>query len=405
MVHPYTPVLTMALSIAYKVFGYKLWVMQVFSWSAALVNSALIFLITKKVTKKDAFGLLAVTFYVLTQPFLEGNMLWPDTAIVTPILIGTYLLLDKRFLWSGLFLAIGALVKQTAGVFLVIGALWLVLSSKKSKKLADFSIGPVLLGGALFVRLLTENALAGFLNWTLAYPSKYWTSFPGYVQMNLSDGQFVKLAILLIPLIVLLIRLIGKLSKDKSLLLLLLFFTSSLVIVYPRFSFFHLQTALAFTAILFGGLLNAVKVPISRLAVYFLIILVFISYPAIKIDWGKQARFYSQIDFEISGMIPEAETVYLLGFPSSYYVFSNTLPPKPWLDNFGWYWEVPGVQAQTISSWFKNPPETIVWQEPEPGNWYDLGTYQPEELTQWIKRNYTREGEIDSEITIWKKNL
>jgi hypothetical protein len=129
-----------------------------------------------------------------------------------------------------------------------------------------------------------------------------------------------------------------------------------------------------------------------------------ISFPSIKTDWGKEARFYTTVDLKLSEKITQGETIYLLGLPSSYYLFSKSLPPKPWLDNFGWYWEVPQVEAKTISSWSHNPPKEIYSQQKEIGNWYDLGTYKPQELTQWIERNYNVTGVLDRETKIWTKN-
>jgi len=82
MIHPYPPLLTMALSTLYKAFGYNLLVLKIFTWVLILFNDLTIFILVKKVTKKYLYPLIALLFYVLTQPFLEG-----EAAIFSPIVL------------------------------------------------------------------------------------------------------------------------------------------------------------------------------------------------------------------------------------------------------------------------------------------------------------------------------
>ena len=81
MIHPYPPILTMVLSIVYKLFGYKLIVLKIFTWLIILVNDILIFLVAKKITKSVKYSVLSLISYILLQPFLEGNQLWFDLAV------------------------------------------------------------------------------------------------------------------------------------------------------------------------------------------------------------------------------------------------------------------------------------------------------------------------------------
>lgn len=403
LVHPYTPALTMFLAILYKIFGYKLWVMQAVVWLQALANTLLIFLFTRKLTGKYKYGLQAAGLYVLTQPFLEGNMLWSDVVIVTPVLLGLFFLIDKKFIWSGLFLVIAALIKQTAALFLITTIIYLIASRVKMKELVRFAIGPIVLSLALFIRLLTEHSFTTFLNWTLIYPSKYWTKFPNYVQMHLSEIQVIIVTLLSVPVIAYLFwKPQKKMPSFKRLLL--GFLGIALFIVYPRFSFFHFQTALALIAVMLGIVASKYKPKYWQLSFYLLVVIYFVSYPQIKVNWQKEARFYTVNDLEFASHISTPKSVLLLRLPSSYYVFSNTLPPKPWLDNFGWYWEVPGVQADTLASWSKSPPELIYSQVSEPGNWWELGTYQPADLVNWIQMNYHQIDNLSENINVWQRN-
>lgn len=411
MIHPYPPILTMALSFAYKIFGYKLLVLKIFTWVIIILNDVLIFLIAKKLTRKEKFAFLSLTSYILLQPFLDGNQLWFDLAIVPPVLFATYLLIQEKtktnLLLIGIALTIASLVKQTAGLFLAIGALWLVFREKRVKNLFQFFLGPLVLGTGLLVRLVQENALKDFVNWVLVYPAKYFTKFPGYVQMSLSTRDLTILGLFLLPLIFLFFKLRHTLTKDKNSLLLLTFLLVSLVMIYPRFSFFHFQLALAFVAILFGYLLSKTKIGLLLPSIYCLVVLMVIAIPVIRTDWQAEARFWGEKDIKLGELISQStnpvDKVLLLGPFSSLYTLSGTVPPKRWTDNFGWYLEIPGVQEEIVSRWKDNPPRFIFWQGIGIGNWFDPGTYQPKKITSWIEENYTKTEKVSDNIWLWEK--
>lgn len=397
MVHPYPPVLTLSLSILYKLFGYKLAVLKVATWTLILANDILIFLIVKKATGQKIFAFLSLIFYLTLQPFLDGNQLWFDLAIVTPVLFGILFFLNKKYFWAGVAFAFAALTKQTAGIFLVASGLWLVIGERKIGFLFRLLVGPLVLFLILLGRLLSEGAVSEFFNWTLIYPLVYWNKFPGYVQMFLTGREWFIVVVLSLPLVFLVFR--------KNYLLFTIYYLLSLLIVYPRFSFFHLQLAIAISAILFGLSLKFLKFSPMFLATCYILLATFMVVPVLKSHWQRETRFWGRSDLELAAIIKKEASgdIYLLGPFSSLYVMSGTLPPKPWLDNFGWYFEIPGVQAEVIRRWKQNPPEVIIWQETEKGEWYEIGTYQPVQIAIWIKENYNQEKEIKRGVFLWRK--
>ena len=381
MIHPYPPVLAMALSIVYKLFGYKLIALKVFTWLIILANDILIFLISKKLTKSFKFSVLSLAFYVTIQPFLEGNQLWFDLAIVPTVLFSTYYLLQKKYFWSGLFLGAAILTKQTAGLYLIFGMAYIACKEKNFKKVLEFVIGPIILFAILIVRLITEGAILGFFNWTLIYPLTLFSKFQGYVQMALSGHQWLILVLLVIPVIpVLFIR---KFSLITFYLLL------SFIMIYPRFSFFHFQLGLAFIAIFYGVFFSRVRFFYMLHATYYILLFILICLPVLKTDWQKEARFWGKEEIKAAEIITNNtqpdDLVYLLGPQSGLYVFSGRLPPKPWTDNYVWYLEIPGIQEGIIKMWKENKPEIVFTNNIQAGNWYDLGTYRPQKIVDWIR--------------------
>lgn len=372
MVHAYPPLLTFVLAGIYKIFGYNLIVLKIFTWIGILASDVLIFLTVKQFTGKNIFALSSLIFYLTVQPFLDGNMLWFDIALTLPILLAIYF--RKNLLLAGIFLTIALLIKQTALVFIV--AFFLYVKNFR------FLIPIILSLGVFLLWLAATGQLTHFYNWNFYYPANFWTKYPGYEILTLTKREWVMIALVLAPAVALFFK------KRKSVIL-FLFLAAAILAVYPRFSFYHFQPALAIAAIFFGVAVKSLKLNILHLTSYILLLALLISLPVLKTSWRKETRFWNYNGINLAHVVQEkvdkSETVYLLGPNSLLYVLSDRLPPKPWIDNFGWYFEIPGVQESVIESWKKNPPGLVIWQDPQPGNWYDLGTYRPQKIVDWIR--------------------
>ena len=391
-IHVYPPLLDFVLLIIYKIFGFKLLPLQIFTWLLILINDLLIFSLAKKLSGNFKSSFLVLLAYVLLQPILEGNMLWYDTALVTPLLFSLYFYLVKKNYWFvGIALAVAILIKQTAVVFALVFVGYLIYQRINIKRV----LLPIIIsGGLLLIYLTTTNSLIEFFNWCIYYPSVFWSKFPGYVSFLLTKKDYLILAVIFMPLL----AFSRSILKEK--LLLIMLFMACLIMVYPRFSYFHLQPALALLVILSSGLRRGLFIG------YILVVLLLITLPAARNLWGKEARFYSSTEFKqaayLDAKVKPDERIYLLGPFSSLYVLSDRIPPKIWTDNFGWYLDIPGVQQNIINSWETNKPQYILWQLPLPGNWYQPGTYQPKLITDWISKNYSKIEKLDNENSLYK---
>jgi len=394
MVFVYTPLLPYFLFLFFSLFGYKLIILKLLTWVLIISNDLLIFLVIKKITKKISPALVGVFAYVLLQPMLEGNMLWFDLAYVTPLLLSKYLLLNKKYFYSGLGLSAAILTKQIAVLFVPIFVTYLILSKTKNI-IYKFLFGLVIPIAMFGLILYLNKQLVWFTNWTFYYPMKYWSDFPSYIQLVLSKREFLILALLVIAIFT------GTflVEKTKKYFLLLGFLVASFVAVYPRFSFFHLQAFIALFAIWIGF-------AYSKLGRNYLLVVGGVVLCVVWLaprNFSKHTRFWDQDSFALAQKLPQDSSAYFLNLPSQHYVLTNSLPPKPWVDNYGWYWEIPDFQQKLLKRWGQNMPEYIVRKDIEAGEWYELGTYEPQAVTDWIESNYNMVEEVEKGIWLWQK--
>jgi hypothetical protein len=406
MVHVYPPLVTMILAFVYKIFGTNLWVLELSTWGKILINDLLIFFVSKKFTKSKTGAVLALGSYVLLQPFLEGNQFWFDLAITTPLLIALMLISNKKYTLASFFITLATFGKQTGVFFLFAYWIWLLVATKDVKKLIRPILVPLIVITLFIVRVAMEGGLEWLYNWVFYYPSALWTHFPGYVQMVLSKTELYIMGILLLPAISGII-LVAQTKKSEAILT-LFFVICGLISIYPRFSYLHFQTALPFIVIAYSFLHSLGKQKLMLVGIIFAMVLVpKLHKPVLASDWHKEARFYTTQDKvlaqKIQTHINAGEKLYILGLGSQLYALTHTLPPKPWVDNYPWYWEMPGFEDQVLASWQMNPSRYILWQQPSVGNWYEIGVYQPKKVVEWMNQDYSKVNDVSPGISLWQK--
>ena len=430
---PYPPALPLFLSGIYSLFGVTPEVLKIPAWILILSTDILLFLILTKVLKSGFLALPFLAIYILLQSFFDGNMLWFDFATTAPLLAALFFILKwlesgktKELFWVGFFLALAILIKQTAGIYLL-GFLavfmWIrgirgiclpatLRVARRAGGLRGRREIPALAGGVLMVGiplvfyLTVTGGFLHFFNWVLFYPLTEWSRFPGYVDFLVPKRYILAAALFLSPIAFILFNF--KILKEKSFLLSLIFLVASLIAVYPRFSFFHLQPAVAFTVISFAVLFASLP---KKLRIFHLLLIATTSFFVVKIilplNQGEPIRFYGENDKRLAGDISvfagTDRKIFLLGLDSSLYVFSGTLPPKNWSDNFGWYLEIPGVQEWVLEGLESGRPDKILWRVPATGLWFEPGVYQPEKIVNYLKTNYDKEKELEPGLSIWTR--
>lgn len=427
---PYPPGLVFVLSAIFQVFGFTPEVLKIFTQALILIVDGLLFLVLKKVTQNNLVSLLFLLGFILLQSFLEGNMLWFDSATVPPLVAGFWAGLkwlekkDGKYLFlTALFLSLAIIIKQIAIVYFMAFLIFyfgqvkltertsvhlLIRKKFNIKELGLLAAGFLILVVPLLGYLLEKHSLIYFWNWTLFYPLAKWSNFPGYVDFAISKKYALVSFILISPIIGIFFQ-TKKIFQDKVFLLASLFLIAAVLAIYPRFSFFHLQPSLTFAMIIFArifvGLPQNKKTAYKGLVTMAIILIIGLTFQG---SIGEKMRFYDQSDQKLAAEIQKStkNSVFLLGLNSSQYVFANRLPPKHWSDNFGWYLEIPGVQEWFLEGFSTNMPEKVFWRIPNSGKWYELGVYQPQQITQFIRQHYEKTDKIEGGIEVWtpKKN-
>lgn len=400
---PYQPVLVLILSALYKIFGYQLLLLKIFTWGLILSFDVILFFIAQKVIGKNWKSLIPPLIYLLIQPFMDGDMLWFDLATVPflglAVLSHIYLNGFKKLFFLGLFLSLAFFTKQQLGVVIVFITIYLFI-----KERSFFKIYPLLLGfltPAFFIAVYISlfNNWSSFLFWTVEVPLVWYPKFPGYTHLPSFDDLF-KLILLTLPAGLLFSRL--KKGNDQ-LWLVLLIFLGSLITSFPRFEFFRLQPSVAVFCLMMAFLIP--KKWFLSLLIFLPVLWVVWTLPKFKSVDLYQARFYENSDFKTAELIDQnsnvSDRIYLLGPHSLNYVLANRLPSKPWVDNYVWYMEIPGVQQSVLSGFNSYNPKEIFWVGPKDGNWFDLGTYQPAQISAYIEQHYQFSKMIDGGIGLW----
>lgn len=397
---PYEPLLPWILAKVYQIFGYDLLILKITTWLIILLSDILIFLISYKIIGRKLTVFLPLVLYIITQSLLDGNMLWFDLACIPFILLAIFSFLNlagfKKLFFLGLNLSLAFFIKQQIGLAILLVAVFLIFKYKT--KIYPFVLGLVIPAIFVIIYILLGGITIDYFFWTKIVPLYWYPKFPGYINLPTSE-QLIQSLLLFAPAILLLaFKSKGKLSAD--LLLVLLIFLALFVTAFPRFDYFRMQPALAVYMVII-----IYQISRNKLIIVSTFLLVSLSLIAGQAQNSyKGTRFYSPADIELAKIINKTSEgkIYLLGPHSLLYIIADRLPPKPWVDNFVWYMEIPQVQETVISGWNIDPPEKIYWKIPQNGEWYQLGTYQPRILVDYIKKKYEKIENI-ADIEIWRR--
>ena len=396
----HNPLLIFDLTIFYKLFGVTLLNLKLYTWILILLTDFVIYWVSEKLTKNKVVAVFSLLFFVLWQPYFEGNGVWFDLALAPLALLLFYLLYKKEFLWSGIFLGLAILVKQTAFWFILpIAFTFWLLKAIKVKSIIRFLIGLAIPLSLFLIYLLGTRTSQDFYFWAIQFGIGYLPraagqiDFPG-IKEALSLGVPCALTLLAVFL------LIKKQFKEKKLLILLLIwcFFGALG-VYPRWGYVHFQPSLPFLAIIAGITVYYVNLIYkgwakSLLGLYLILVFLgtfYLQARFYRLHWQKPDRFFEEETLQAASWLKqntqENEKIFILNSWDHLYALSETLPAvSPWVPTLPWYMEYPGIQEEIVADLEREKPELIVF---EPYKEKGLGSYKPEKIDNYLNENYT----------------
>lgn len=392
MVIPYTPFFLWFLQGITSIFGYTPELSRYITLVILLTNLFLVWIIARLIWQKTNYAAFAVFFYSLWIFYFEGNGLWFD------LFVAPFALLAFYFLYKHLFIRQNPLHLALTGALLGFcflakqAAVWMILVSAVFLSSRFLFFAPQAL---LFLLTVVVAAALGYLTdylyWAYEYVFFFLPRQEDY-QSAPTVGQLVKLAIPLVVLVPYLAR-----GIDKKRLFTLTYLAATFMFAVPRWGMFHLVLFLPlFAASVSPAVLDFAK---SRLSRVFLVLLIgvwlVVAGRQMGRFWNKPIRFFEADKLAVAARLEkDYKDAFLFNSHDQLYVLTQTLPPKPYVQNFASFFEVPGVQARVVSALEKEKPEYVV---------FSPGGYQPYLLGNYIDENYTLLEKLTDSIWVLKK--
>ncbi len=396
IVHPYLPLLPITLFIFFKIVGFSIINLHILTLGVLGTIDGLIFYATLK-KFGTVWASISTLCFIFLGLILEGNSLWFDIFGI-PFIMGALLLLDEekhvsssRLLFSGLLTGLAILVKQSYIIFLLPILLLLVPNYKKMVQVC-FGIGiPIFIVTSIFI---FKGQFREFSYWGLWHPIFVHARIPGFALMP-TKRELIFTSILFLPFILFGFRKISKLMFFSLCL--------SFLLAVPRFAYFHLIPSAAIASLLVPSL--KFPKPFKLYRVGYALVVSVLAFVFITNNWQKPTRFFEPnvltAQQQIVQTIDDQQGVYFYNVPSQYFVLTNILPIKPWVDTFPWYLEVPGVQQQIIESLEKT--HYIVSAPFQNEGRFIPGSYKPSLIDAYIKQHFKLQMEISPQLLLLQR--
>jgi hypothetical protein len=406
IINPYFPGLTWVLTIVYSLLGNNILSLQLLTWLMIILCDLLIW---KIVIKRSSFtaAVLSLSMFVCLSLIFEVNGLWFDLASLPLILFTYYLVINrKNLILTGLTIGIAIAIKQTNLIFIVPIVLAVRFDIKKVIPLLLGILAPII---GIFIYFIVNNNFAAFWYWSVINAFFIQAKVSGFA-LYPSLRQIIVLFIVFSPVLLLIITRF-KNTKLKNILVKhinhpLWWWLCSFVFGFPRFGWFHMIIAVAFGSIMVSSIIFYKKLKLYMLPYAIAIFILLFNY--LYKEFGLPDRFFEpsvlSARLEINDAINKEKETYFYNVSSEYFVESGIQPIKPWADNFPWYMETSDIQQRIISSIEEKKLKYIVYNPFSSDGKYDLGSYRPLLLDNYIRNNYHEEKQFISSLQLLTRN-
>ena len=384
IIHPYPPLTVWVLSGYFKITDISILALQALTWTIILIIDSLVFYIARK--KYGTFpALIALIFFVLWQPLLDGNGLWFDL-MLTPILLLAF------YRQSPALLSIAFFFKQTA--------LWLFpLFLGQWKKLL-VSLTVIFL--ITLIPFIYYNSLSNYLFWALRFPFTIFPHMPGHRGFGNWHLWIIGITPLILPIAIKLIssKRLPKIVPTEPLWWMIL----SIPFIFPRFGLFHFQPALAFAAIVLAQHIKKAKL-VPLILIPYSIFISLLWFRQVKYFWHQPPRFFEPQIVAAAQKLRQStsadQRLLFINAPEQLLILAQRLPTQPWADTFPWYLEVPRLQSEIIANATNQREHGIVFIPYQDQGQFTPGSYIPAQIDQY-RQQFTQQISLGENMYLLK---
>lgn len=376
IINPYPLLFTYFLAGFFSIVKLSVFHLQLLTWIIITTIDVLIFFIASKLYGTKS-AIIALIFFIIFQPLLDGNGLWYDLAL-TPLLLLAF------YFRSPLWLSLSFFVKQSV--------IWLFpLFWRQWKKLT------FVLAVLFFITLIpfiSQGNINDYLFWPWRFAFTIFPSMPGHKDF----GSWQLWLIALMPFAPLVF-----LKKNTPFLWTIL----SFLFIFPRFGLFHLQPALAFASLSLASSLQSIKFKRHLVLVTcYLLLVALVWLRQIKLFWHQPPRFFEPDILaaadKLKTLTDPHQPIFMLNAPDQLLFLSNRLPTKPWATTFPWYLELPGMQNRLIQSIKDKQDQAVLFGAYQNQGQFIPGSYRPSQLNQFVQQNFPNRTQLTPDLYLLK---
>jgi len=277
----------------------------------------------------------------------------------------------------------------------------LEITIKSLKPLIGFIKGTLIVFAIFVLSLYFAGILPEFYKWAIKFGIFILPGAEGQIQLP----DLKNLAISIFPFLIF-IPLILKTGK-KNLNLAFWAFAGVLG-TYPRFEYFHFQSAILFLAIATGIVIADLKNK-NKFVKYFLTfyiiggVLLFSGF--FMRNFREGVRFYEQdvqdLVLYVKSNTNPGDKIFVMNWWDNIYALTGTIPATdPWVPQLSWYQEIPGIQEKEVTDLKNSKPKLILLQPYEDSG---LASYEPEEVYNYVMTKYKLKEKVDGiEVLVQK---
>lgn len=360
----------------------------------------LIFCIAYKKTNSTKIALLANFFYLLWQPFWEGDMFWIDSLMPLFLLPAFYYFDEnnnKNLIKSGFLLGFALVFKQVIAPLVILLSLYLI--AKKSKYLLHFWSAFVILPILMVLYLIRIGVFVDFFYWTVTFNL---TTFAEFGRKYATFGELFKFLIVFLPS---LLFIVAKTVLNKKVFSIFIFAT--LFYAYARFDLLHFQPVLPFLCIGLGIFFAkySEKAGKGALIIYVLIASYFLAPYHNALSNGGY-RFFGSTEKELTQKVKQyvevGDPIFAFATTPHLYYLTHTRPsgnvfvfPFPWFSM--------KAEDKILSGLEFEPPKVIARDKTATTGEENLVEYMPK-IEKFIEDNYQVVDNVDQIEILISKN-